>query len=266
MASSGSGYDLSASTFSPDGRIFQVEYATKAVENAGTVIGIKASDGVVLGVSKPILHKMVVPVTGSYKRIHSVDIHAGIASTGFLPDARVAVSRAIDEAAYFEEMYDVKIPPKLLADKLGDFMHYFTLHSSLRSFGAACVLGGYDAEMKEFTLSMAEPNGAAYSYYGVAVGNGKQAAKTELEKLNLHKEPCTSVEAVKHICKILMMLHAENKDNASKPLEMELSWICQESGLKHVGVPQDTITEAKVWAQAQLEEDEDDDEEEMEEG
>ena len=48
MASSGSGYDLSAATFSPDGRIFQVEYASKAVENAGTVIGIKAADGVVL--------------------------------------------------------------------------------------------------------------------------------------------------------------------------------------------------------------------------
>jgi len=267
MASSGSGYDLSASTFSPDGRIFQVEYAAKAVENAGTVIGIKSSDGVVLGVSKPILHKMVVPVTGSYKRIHSVDIHAGIASTGFLPDARVAVSRAIDEAAYFEEMYNVKIPPKLLADKLGDFMHYFTLHSSLRAFGAACVLAGFDQETKEFTLSMAEPNGSAYSYYGVAVGNGKQAAKTELEKLNLHKEPCTSAEAVKHISKILMLLHQENKDNASKPLEMELSWICEASNMKHVGVPMDIISEAKVWAQAQLEEEDDDEEEEeMEEG
>lgn len=267
MASSGSGYDLSASTFSPDGRIFQIEYATKAVENAGTVIGIKAKDGVVLGVSKPILHKMVVSSTASYKRIHSVDVHAGIASTGFLPDARVAVSRAMDEAAYFEEMYNIKIPPKLLADKLADYMHYFTLHSSLRAFGAACVLGGYDHEMQEYTLSMVEPNGSAYSYYGVAVGTGKQAAKTELEKLNLHKEPCTVAEAVKHICKILIMLHKENKDNASKPLEMELSWICQESGLKHVGVPLDKIAEAKVWAQEQLEvdEEEEDEEEEMEE-
>ena len=60
MASSGSGYDLSASTFSPDGRIFQVEYATKAVENAGTVLAIKGSNGVVLGVAKPMHHKMIV--------------------------------------------------------------------------------------------------------------------------------------------------------------------------------------------------------------
>jgi 20S proteasome subunit alpha 7 len=265
MASSGSGYDLSASTFSPDGRIFQVEYATKAVENAGTVIGIKAKDGIVLGVSKPIMHKMVVPSTASYKRIHSVDVHAGIASTGFLPDARVAVSRAIDEASFYEEQYSVKIPPKLLADKLGDFIHYFTLHSSLRPFGAACVIGGYDQETKEISLHMVEPNGSAYSYYGVAVGKGKQAAKTELEKLNLHKEPCTAADAVKHISKILTLLHHENKDNAGKQLEMELSWICEASNWKHVGVPKDIITEAKVWAQAQLEE-EDSEEEEMEEG
>lgn len=263
MASSGSGYDLSTSTFSPDGRIFQVEYATKAVENAATVIGIKASDGVVLGVAKPILHKMVVPVTASYKRIHTVDTHAGIASTGFVPDARVAVTRAMDEASHYEQQYAVKIPPKMLAEKLGDFMHYFTLHSSLRAFGAACVLAGYDADAKDHSLYMVEPNGSAYAYYGVAVGKGKQAAKTELEKLNLHKEPCTSDVAVKHITKILTLLHQENKDTSSKPLEMELSWICQASDWKHVGVPKAVTTAARTWAQEQLD-DEDEDEEEME--
>lgn len=265
MASSGSGYDLSSSTFSPDGRIFQVEYAAKAVENAGTVIGIKASDGVVLGVSKPLMHKMVVPSTGSYKRIHTADTHLGVASTGFLPDARVAVSRAMDEAAYYEESYDCKIPPKLCAERLGDYMHYFTLHSSLRAFGAACVLAGRDQETNELVLTMVEPNGANYTYYGVAVGKGKQAAKTELEKLNLHKTPCTSIEAVQHITKILTLLHQENKDNEGKKLEIELSWICKDSDYNHVGVPKNIIADAKQWAQEQLEEDEEDDDEEMEE-
>jgi 20S proteasome subunit alpha 7 len=267
MASSGSGYDLSSSTFSPDGRIFQVEYATKAVENAGTVIGIKCSDGVVLGVSKPLLHKMVVASTCSYKRIHSVDVHAGIASTGFLPDARVCVTRAIDEAADWEEQFGVKIPPAVLADRLGYYMHYFTLHGALRPFGASCVLAAHDQDTQQSSLYMVEPNGAAASYYGVATGKGKQAAKTELEKLNLHKEPCSTADAVKHISKILTMLHQENKDTAGKPLEMELSWICEESEWKHVGVPKDVIADATVWAKEQLEEEEEEEEEEgMEEG
>jgi len=265
MASSGSGYDLSASTFSPDGRIFQVEYATKAVENAGTVIGIKASDGIVMGVSKPILHKMIVPTTGSYKRIHTVDLHAGVASTGFLPDARVLVARAIDEAADFQNQFGIKIPPKVLADRLGYYVHYFTLHGALRPFGAAAVIGAYDEDEKECSMYMVEPNGVAYSYYGVATGKGKQAAKTELEKLNLHKEPCTSEEAVKHIAKILTLLHQENKDNEGKTLEMEISWICEASQWKHVGVPLDRIAAARKWAAEQLEEEEEDDEEGMEE-
>jgi 20S proteasome subunit alpha 7 len=265
MASSGSGYDLSASTFSPDGRIFQVEYATKAVENAGTVIGIKASDGIVMGVSKPIMHKMIVPTTGSYKRIHTIARHAGIASTGFLPDARVLVSRAIDEAADWQDQFGIAIPSKVLADRLGYYVHYFTLHGALRPFGAAAVLGAYDEDEKTYSLSMVEPNGVAYSYYGVATGKGKQAAKTELEKLNLNKEPCTSAEAVQHIAKILTLLHQENKDNERKPLEMEISWICDASKNKHVGVPLETIAAARVWAKEQLEEDEEEDEEVMEE-
>lgn len=263
MASSGSGYDLSASTFSPDGRIFQVEYATKAVENAGTVIGIKASNGIVLGVSKPILHKMIVPTTASYKRIHNIDQHVGMASTGFLPDARVLVARAIDEAADYQGQFGIKIPANILADRLGHYVHYFTLHGALRPFGAACVLGAYDEAEKKCSLSMVEPNGVAYSYYGVATGKGKQAAKTELEKLNLHKDPCTTLEAVKHIAKILTLLHQENKDNEGKKLEMEISWICEETKWKHVGVPLDTIAAARKWADEQLEEDEEEEEDEV---
>ena len=266
MASSGSGYDLSAATFSPDGRIFQVEYASKAVENAGTVIGIKASDGVVLGVSKPVMHKMIVASTGSYKRVHNIDTHAGVASTGFLPDARVLVSRAIDEAVDWKEQFGIKIPPKVLAERLGLYVHYFTLHGALRPFGAACLLGAYDQDTKQAELYMVEPNGAAYSYFGVAAGKGRQAAKTELEKLNLHKEPCSSADAVKHIAKILTLLHQENKDNEGKTLESEISWICEATGWKHVGVPKDTIAAAKTWAVEQLEEEDDDEEEGMEEG
>ena len=78
MASQGTGYDLSASTYSPDGRIFQVEYANKAVENAGTAIGLKCKDGVVLAVEKLVTSRLKVP--GSNRRIFNVDLHAGLVS------------------------------------------------------------------------------------------------------------------------------------------------------------------------------------------
>jgi len=264
MASSGSGYDLSSATFSPDGRIFQVEYAGKAVENAGTVLGVHATNGIVLGVAKPLYHKMIVPTTASYKRIHTVDIHAGVATTGFLPDARVLVSRAQEEASDYQEQYGSKVPPHVLSERLGHYAHYFTLHGALRPFGASCVLAGYDADTKECGLYMVEPNGASYQYYGVATGKGKQVAKTELEKLNLHKEGIAIDEAVKQVAKILVMLHRENKDGDGKPMELELSWICEASKWRHVPIPKDVVDAAKVWAKEQLAVEEDDDEEEEE--
>ena len=73
MASSGSGYDLSPPTFSPDGRIFQVEYAGKAVDISGTAIGLHCCDGIVMGVEKLLNNKMLVP--GSNRRIHTIDKH-----------------------------------------------------------------------------------------------------------------------------------------------------------------------------------------------
>jgi len=101
MASSGSGYDLSSSTFSPDGRIFQIEYAAKAVENSGTALGIKCRDGVVLAVEKPLQSKMLLPT--SSRRIHTVDTHSGIAFTGFISDARQVMNRAREEALSYEQ-------------------------------------------------------------------------------------------------------------------------------------------------------------------
>jgi 20S proteasome subunit alpha 7 len=265
MASSGSGYDLSSSTFSPDGRIFQVEYASKAVDNGGSMIGIRVpGGGVILAVSKPILHKLVVPSTASYKRIHHVDAHVGMASTGNLPDARVVARRAMEEASDYLSFYNAPVPPKVLADRLAAYMHYFTLHGALRPFGAASLLAAYDADLEQAQLYLVEPNGVAYQYYAAAAGQQKQAAKTELEKLQLHKTTAdnsrmTPTEAVQHVVKILMLLFREQSDHQGKQLELEVSWITKETHWQHEYVPDSVLKAAKVWADEQLEGDGDDD-------
>lgn len=259
MASSGSGYDLSSSTFSPDGRIFQVEYANKAVENAGTCIGIKCTDGIVLGVAKPLLHKMLLGNSG--KRIHTVSQTCGIAMTGFVPDGRQIIHRGREESTSYKETYGQCISPQILSERCASYVHYFTLHGSLRPFGATCMIGGYNVETKQHSLHMVEPNGVAYEYYACTAGKGRQPSKTELEKLELHKTPITSEEAIKQIIRIIHMLHDSNKD---KPFELELSYITESTDWKHVGVPQDVIKEATVWAKEQLEEEDDDDDDDDE--
>jgi 20S proteasome subunit alpha 7 len=267
MASSGSGYDLSSSTFSPDGRIFQVEYASKAVENAGTALGLKCRDGVVLCVEKPMLNKMLL--SSSNRRIHSVDSHSGVAITGFVSDGRQIVNRAREECASYLENYGTKIPPKVLGDRLAAYVHYFTLHGSLRPFGTSALVASYDPETKEHSLQMVEPSGVSYQYFGCAAGKGRQPARTELEKLDINKsdqaENITVREGVKQLARIIHLLHEEGKD---KPFELEMSWLCEESGWQHKGVPRDFIKEASEWAKKDIEDAEEyesDEDEDMDE-
>ena len=96
---------------------------------------------------------------------------------------------------------------------------------------------------------MIEPSGVSYKYFGAALGKGRQAAKTEIEKLKLSELTCR--EGIVEVAKIIYGVHDEAKDKA---FELELSWICDESNRQHQKVPADLLEQAKVAAQAALEE------------
>merc|ERR1712137_420783 len=112
MSSIGTGYDLSASQFSPDGRVFQVEYAQKAVENSGTSIALKGKDGVVFAVEKLVTSKLYE--NGANRRIFSVDTHIGMAVAGLLADSRQIFETARKEASNYRSEYGSNIPVKYL--------------------------------------------------------------------------------------------------------------------------------------------------------
>ncbi|NP_001150029.2 Proteasome subunit alpha type-3 [Zea mays] len=245
MSSIGTGYDLSVTTFSPDGRVFQVEYATKAVDNSGTVVGIKCKDGIVLGVEKLVTSKMMLE--GSNRRIHSVHRHSGLAVAGLAADGRQIVSRTKSEAASYEKVYGEPISVKELADRVASYVHLCTLYWWLRPFGCGVILGGYDRDGPQ--LYMIEPSGVSYKYFGAALGKGRQAAKTEIEKLKLSELTCR--EGIVEVAKIIYAVHDEAKDKA---FELELSWICEESKRQHQKVPNDLLEHAKAAAQTALEE------------
>ncbi|KAK1062257.1 putative proteasome subunit alpha type-7, partial [Friedmanniomyces endolithicus] len=144
MTSIGTGYDLSNSVFSPDGRTFQVEYAVKAVENGGTAIGIRCKDGVVLALEKLITSKLLKK--DANKRIATVDRNIGIVYSGLQPDGRHFVSRARDEAASWRSTYKAPIPVSSLANRMGAYVQAYTLYNSVRPFGITGIVGGWDAE------------------------------------------------------------------------------------------------------------------------
>ncbi|KAG8931142.1 hypothetical protein FRC02_003166 [Tulasnella sp. 418] len=245
MTSIGTGYDLSSSTYSPDGRIFQVEYANKAVENSGTAIGLRVKDGVVLAVEKLVHSKLLVPE--SNRRIQTVDKHIGLATAGLLADGRHLANRARDEAENYRDTYRSPSPVKALADRLGLYVQAYTLYSSVRPFGISSILGGIDKEGPQ--LFVVEPSGVFFGYHGAAVGKGRQLAKTELEKLQL--SDLTTREAVYESARIIHLVHDDAKD---KDFELEVSWIGPETNGLHLPIPKDLWQEADKRAREALDE------------
>eukprot|EP00745_Piridium_sociabile_P001569 TRINITY_DN109691_c0_g1_i1.p1 TRINITY_DN109691_c0_g1~~TRINITY_DN109691_c0_g1_i1.p1 ORF type:complete len:255 (+),score=67.93 TRINITY_DN109691_c0_g1_i1:132-896(+) len=254
MSSIGTGYDLSASHFSPDGRVFQVEYAQKAVENSGTAIGIRGKDGVVMGVEKLVTSKLYE--TGANKRLFNIDRHIGGAVAGLLADARQLVERAKEESANYRYNYGSAIPLKHLTDRVSGYVHAYTLHSAVRPFGTSMIVASYDADGPQMYL--VEPSGVSWGYYGCAIGKAKQTAKTEIEKLKM--KDMTMQELVKEVARIIYVVHDEVKD---KSFELELSWVGDGTGGRHQLVPKDVHVAAEKYAKEALEESDDSDEEDL---
>lgn len=252
MSSIGTGYDLSTSTYSPDGRIFQVEYANKAVDNSGTVIGLRCKDGIVLAVEKLVQSKLLVP--GANRRIATVDLHAGVATAGLLADGRHLAGRARDECESYRDNYHIRVPTKILAERLALYFQAYTLYSSVRPFGLSAVLAGWDSPISTVgsdtvverkqegkpALYMIEPSGTYCGYRGVAIGKGKTEAKTEIEKLAL--DEMTAEEALVEAARIIHSVHDEAKD---KDFELEMTWISPKSDWQHRPVPKDLADEAE---------------------
>lgn len=249
MSSIGTGYDFSATTFSPDGRVFQVEYANKAVENSGTTLGIKCVDGVVFGVEKFILTKLHEP--DSNNRNFSIDSKTGLAFSGLAADARALVSKAREEAKNYRKFYGHDIPCDVLGQRLGHYMQYYTLYSFIRPFGCSVMIGSMCKDNGP-QLQVVEPNGVNLGYYACAIGKRRQQARTELEKLKL--ESITVKEAVDAIAKIIYSVHDDVKD---KEFQLEMSWVCKDSKNKHDFIPKETVKAAVDKALAEIENEDD---------
>lgn len=249
MSGIGTGYDLAATTYSPDGKVFQTEYAQKAVDNSSTTIGLKCKDGVVLAVEKLVISKLLVQ--GSNRRVYHVDRHAGAVVAGLAPDGRMIVSRACEEAAQYKRVYGEPIPGHVLCERVGSYVHLFNLYWSLRPYGVTTLLATYCKNGP--ALYAVDPSGASLRYYGTAVGKARQAAKNEIEKLKLSEMTCR--EAVIEAVKILHKVHDED----GKAFEIEASWICDETNRQHQRVPADLMAEAERQAKAALQDSDMDD-------
>ena len=173
-----SGYDRVATMFSPDGRLYQVEYASKIVAQGTLGVGIKYADGVMLGADKKITSKLLLPE--SIEKVFKIDSHIGAVSAGLVGDARRLVQIARQKAKENVMYYDEPIQVETLVKEISNINQAFTQYGGMRPFGIAFIIGGVDSTGKR--LFETEPSGALAEYQAIAIGKNKEKAMEILEK------------------------------------------------------------------------------------
>ena len=176
------GYDRATTLFSPDGRLYQVEYAIETVRRGTLAIGIKSKDGVVLAVEEKARKLQVSEIT---QKIFQIDDHIGVAAAGYIPDARAQVDHARFFAQSNRLIYDEPVDVEGVAKNLADMAQQFTQYAGVRPYGIALILAGVDKNGS--SLYQTDPSGTYIGYDAVAIGNGSDQVIQFLEK-NYHAD------------------------------------------------------------------------------
>jgi proteasome alpha subunit len=171
-------YDRAITVFSPDGRLFQVEYAREAVKRGTTTVGIKFKDGVVLIVDKRLSSKLIEPE--SIEKIFKIDTHIGCATSGLVADARALVDRARVECQVNSFNYGEDLAVESLVKKICDFKQSYTQYGGVRPFGTAMLIAGIDASGPH--LYETDPSGAMMAYKAGGIGAGRNEVMEIFEK------------------------------------------------------------------------------------
>jgi len=177
---SSTGFDRHITIFSPEGRLYQVEYAFKAVRVPGlNSIGVRGADSVVLVTQKKVPDKLLDP--SSVTNMFAISKTIGAVTTGLIADAKNQVQRARHEAAQFEYENGFSIPVEYIAHRTANVAQLYTQHAFMRALGVVTIFGGIDEE-KGPQLFRVDPAGHYVGMKAAAAGPKEQEANNYLEK------------------------------------------------------------------------------------
>jgi len=201
------GYDMTPTMYSPDGRIYQVEYAIETVKRGTLAIGILSKEGVIMAVEEKPRTLQTKNIT---QKIFQVDYHIGVAAAGYIPDARVQV----DGARFFSQgnrmTYDESVEVSTVAKHLADQAHQFTQYGGVRPNGVSMIIAGID--QKGESIYVTDPSGTYVQYAAIAIGAGSDDVNAFLEK---HYNSDMSLEDVASLAIAAINLKAEQKDGVN---------------------------------------------------
>lgn len=191
------GYDRAITIFSPDGSLYQVDYAFEAVKKGWTTLGVRTKSAVVIVAEKRRTSQLLD--IESIEKIFLLDDHIGCSFAGLASDGRMLIDYARSLALQHRLIYDELISIDYLTKSISDLKQVYTQHGGVRPFGVSLIIGGLDKGGPK--LMMTEPSGQYMPYYAVAIGQGGYLATEFLEKnykesLNLQETVILALRAL----------------------------------------------------------------------
>ena len=185
------GYDRTATMFSPDGRILQVDYAEKTVRLGSSSIGMVCADGVFIIADRRVEDRLIV--SNSANKIYEIDDHVIGCAAGVVSDARVLIEKAQLIAQQHRITYDSPIEPELVIKEIANIKQQFTQYGGARPFGVSMMVGGLNAKKAELFTS--DITGNYFSYHANAIGENDEKMKEILREK--YKQDLTIKKGVK---------------------------------------------------------------------
>ena len=199
------GYDRAITVFSPDGRLYQVEYAIETVKRGTIALGIKTNDGIIFAADE---RPRKLQIIEDPQKLFKIDQHIGIAAAGYIPDAR----NQVDDARFFSQssklVYDESVTVEAVAKHIADQCQHYTQYAGARPIGVALIIGGIDQNGN--SLFLTDPSGTYVPYNAVAIGADSDKVTEFLlknYKLNM------TMEESKILAVASIMLVSENIQN-----------------------------------------------------
>ena len=217
------GYDRTATMFSPEGHLLQVEYAEKAVRLGSASIGMVCTDGVFIVADKRVEDKLIVQKSAN--KVYEIDSHIIASVTGIVSDARVLIERSQVLAQQHRVTYDSPIEPELIIKEISNTKQQFTQYGGARPFGVSLMVAGINGEKPELYISSVTGN--YFSYHANAIGENDDKIKEKLRERN--KQDLNIKKGVKLALDIFQEIQGK-KFNLDK---FELGYIKNDEGKLH---------------------------------
>lgn len=209
------GYDRTATMFSPEGHLLQVEYAEKTVRLGSSSIGIVCSDGVFIMADRRVEDKLIVPNSAS--KVHEIDNHLIASVAGIVSDARVLIEKAQLIAQQHRVTYDSPVEPETVVKEISNIKQQFTQYGGARPFGVSMMFAGLNGKKQELFTS--DVTGNYFNYYTNAIGENDEKIREKLR--DKYKKDLTIKKGVK----IALDIFKEIKEKKFDISKFELGYI-----------------------------------------